>query len=163
MDQDLHELFLDELADIYNAEQQLVKALPKAANTADSEELRDAIEAHLEETRGHVERLEEVAETLQESLKNKTCAAMKGLLKEADDVMKEQKGSSALDAAIIAAAQKVEHYEIATYGTLIAWAEQMGHAEAADLLRETLDEEKAADQTLTNVATTVANNKGHAE
>jgi ferritin-like metal-binding protein YciE len=159
MDNDLHQLFLEQLADVYNAEQQLTKALPKVAKNAESEELRQAVEEHLEETREHVGRLEEVAESLDESLKRKTCAAMKGLLEEADEIMKEQKGSSALDAAIIAAAQKVEHYEIASYGTLIAWARQMNHNEAVDLLEQTLEEEKAADEKLTSVGESVANQK----
>lgn len=159
MDNDLHELFLEQLADVYNAEQQLTKALPKVAKNAESEELRQAIEEHLEETRGHVSRLEEVAESLDENLKRKTCAAMKGLIEEADEIMKEQKGSSALDAAIIAAAQKVEHYEIASYGTLIAWARQMNHDQAIDLLEQTLEEEKAADEKLTSVGESVANQK----
>jgi ferritin-like metal-binding protein YciE len=163
MNNDLHELFLDQLADVHNAEQQLTKALPKVAKNAQSDELREAIEAHLEETQGHVTRLEEVAKGLNETIKRKTCAAMKGLIEEADELMKEQKDSSALDAAIIAAAQKVEHYEIASYGTLIAWAEQMGHDEAAELLKETLEEEKAADEKLTSVAESVANQKAQSE
>src|SRR4051812_2842916 len=150
MDNDLHELFLDELADVYNAEQQLTKALPKMAKTAESDELREAFESHLEETQTHVTRLEEAVEKLGESLKRKTCAAMKGLVEEAQELMKEQKDSSALDAALIAAAQKVEHYEIASYGTLCAWAKQMGHDDALELLSETLEEEKAADEKLTS-------------
>jgi ferritin-like metal-binding protein YciE len=144
MDNDLHELFLDELADVYSAEQQLTKALPKMAKAAESDELREAFEAHLGETEEHVSRLEEVVEGLGEKLKRKTCAAMKGLVEEAQDLMKEQKDSSALDAALIAAAQKVEHYEMASYGTLCAWAEQMGHDDALEALRSTLDEEKPA-------------------
>ena len=163
MDNDLHRLFLDQLADIYNAEQQLTKALPKMAKTAQSEELRSAFEAHLEETREHVTRLEEAAETLDESLKKRTCAAMKGLVQEAEEIAGEQKDSSALDAALIAAAQKVEHYEIATYGTLIAWAQQMGHDDAAELLGETLEEEKAADEKLTSVAESIANQRAQTE
>ena len=159
MDNDLHELFLEELADVHNAEQQLTKALPKMAKTAESDELREAFEEHLEETREHVSRLEQVAKSLDESIKRKTCAAMKGLIEEANDIIKEQKDSSALDAGLIAAAQKVEHYEIASYGTLIAWAQQMGHNEAVQLLKETLDEEKAADDKLTSVAESIANKK----
>jgi ferritin-like metal-binding protein YciE len=159
MHNDLHELFLDELADVYNAEQQLTKALPKMIKTAESDELREAFESHLEETRQHVTRLEEAAKSLDETIKRKTCAAMKGLVEEADDLIKEEKGSPAMDAALIAAAQKVEHYEIASYGTLVAWAEQMGHNEAAELLLETLEEEKAADEKLTSVAESIANQK----
>lgn len=163
MNNDLHELFLEELADVYNAEQQLTKALPKMAKTAESDELREAFEAHLEETRQHASRLEEVAEKLGEALKRKTCAAMKGLIEEANDIIKEQEDSSALDAALIAAAQKVEHYEIASYGTLVAWSQQMGHDEATQLLEETLDEEKAADEKLTSVAESIANQKAQSE
>src|SRR3954471_6269454 len=144
MDTDLHELFLDELADVYNAEQQLTKALPKLAKAAESDELREALEQHLEETEEHISRLDQVAEALDETIKRKTCKAMKGLIEEGEDIMKEQKDSSALDAGIIAAAQKVEHYEIASYGTLCAWAEQMGHDEALKLLKQTEEEESAA-------------------
>ena len=159
MDNELHQLFLDELADIYNAEQQLTKALPKLARAAQSDELREAFESHLEETEEHVSRLEQVAASLDETLKNKTCKAMKGLIAEGDDIIKEQKNSSALDAGLIAAAQKVEHYEIATYGTLCAWAEQMGHDEAFKLLKETEEEEAAADEKLTNVALNIGNQR----
>jgi ferritin-like metal-binding protein YciE len=163
MDTDLHRLFLEELADIYNAEQQLTKALPKMAKTAECEELREAFEQHLDETEEHVSRLEQVTRQLGESLKRKTCQAMKGLIEESEELIKEEKDSSALDAALIAAAQKVEHYEIASYGTLVAWAEQMGHDEAVDLLEETLDEEKSADEKLTSVAESIANQKAQAE
>ena len=163
MDNDLHELFLDELADIYNAEQQLTKALPKMAKAAESDELREAFEQHLEETEEHISRLEKVTRQLGENLKRKTCQAMKGLIEEGEELMKEQKDSSACDAALIAAAQKVEHYEIASYGTLVAWAEQMGHTEAVDLLEETLDEEKSADEKLTSVAESIANQKAQTE
>src|SRR5581483_3878958 len=163
MNNDLHELFLDELADVYNAEQQLIKALPKMAKSAQSEELKEAIESHLEETREQASRLEEVAKGLEESIKRKTCAAMRGLIEEADDLLKEQKNSSALDAAIIAAAQKVEHYEIASYGTLVAWAEQMGHDEAVNRLRERVDEEKEADDKLSSSAELIANQKAQTE
>jgi ferritin-like metal-binding protein YciE len=163
MNHELHELFLDELADIYNAEQQLTKALPKLAKAAHSDELREAFESHLAETQEHVSRLEQVAQSLDETLKRKTCKAMKGLIDEGDDIVKEQKNSSALDAGLIAAAQKVEHYEIATYGTLCAWAEQMGHDEALKLLRQTEEEEFAADQKLTHIAETVANQQTQTE
>jgi ferritin-like metal-binding protein YciE len=157
MNQDLHELFLDELSDLHNAEKQLTKALPKMIKAANSDELRSAIEAHLAETEGHVTRLEAVAESLGEKLKKKKCAAMEGILEEASELLQEQKGKSSLDAAIIAAGQKVEHYEIASYGTVRAWAEQMGHTEAVELLQETLDEESAADEKLTAIAETLAN------
>ena len=163
MDNDLHELFLDELADVLSAELQLTKALPKMAKAAESDDLRQAFEDHLAETEEHVSRLEEVAEGLGEKLKKKTCAAMKGLIEEAQDLMKEQKDSSALDAALIAAAQKVEHYEIASYGTLCAWAKQMEHDDAARILGETLEEEKAADEKLTEIAQSAANSKAETE
>ena len=163
MDNDLHELFVDELADVYSAEQQLTKALPKMAKACESDELREAFESHLEETEEHVSRLEQVAKALDEKLKRKTCKAMKGLVEEAQELMKEQKDSSALDAALIAAAQKVEHYEIATYGTLCAWAKQMGHEEAVELLESTLEEERAADEKLTEIAESAANEKAESQ
>jgi ferritin-like metal-binding protein YciE len=163
MDNELHALFLDELADVYSAEQQLTKALPKLAKAAESEELREALEQHLEETEEHLSRLEQVAESLDESLKKKVCKAMKGLIEEGEDIVKEQKNSSALDAGIIAACQKVEHYEIASYGTLCAWAEQMGHDEALKLLRQTEEEESAADEKLTEVAENIANERAQSE
>jgi ferritin-like metal-binding protein YciE len=159
MDTELHELFLDELADLLNAETQLTKALPKMAKAAQSEELREAITAHLEETEGHVERLKKVFESVDEKPKSKTCKAMKGLLEEGSELLQELKGKSSIDAGIIAAAQKVEHYEIASYGTVRAWAEEMGHSEAVELLQETLDEESAADEKLTEIAQSLANEK----
>lgn len=157
MNQELHELFLDELADVLNAETQLTKALPKLAKASRSEELKDAITSHLEETEGQIDRLQQVFKSLDEKPKRKVCKAMKGLIEEGAEILQEQKGTSVIDAGIIAAAQKVEHYEIASYGTLIAWAKEMGHEEAAKLLEETLEEEKAADQKLTEVAEEAAN------
>ena len=157
MDNDLHELFLEELADMYNAEQQLTKALPKMAKAAESDELRQAFEEHLEETQNQITRLGQVFQSLGESMKRKTCKAMQGLVEEGSEIMQEQKGSSAIDAALISAAQKVEHYEIASYGTLCTWAEQMGHEEALDLLKENLDEEEGADEKLTQIAESSAN------
>ena len=154
---ELHRLFLDELADIYNAEQQLIKALPKMASAAQSPELRDAFQSHLEETQNQIIRLDEAVKSLGESLKTKKCKAMEGLLEEGDEIREENEDSPALDAALIAAAQKVEHYEIASYGTLCSWAESMGHEEALELLQETLGEEKAADEKLTEIAETLAN------
>jgi len=151
------------LGDVYDAEQQLIKALPKVARNAQSEELRDLIEEHLQETQEHAKRLEQAAKSIDETIKRKTCAAMKGLIEEADEIMKEKKNSSALDAAIVAAAQKVEHYEIASYGALVAWAQQMGHHEAVEVLEETLGEEKAADAKLTSVAESIANQKARSE
>lgn len=151
-DQELHELFIDELADLLNAETQLTKALPKMAGAAESAELRAAFESHLEETQEHVNRLKEVFKSVDAPVRTKTCKAMKGLLEEGEEIMEEHKGSSALDAALIAAAQKVEHYEIASYGTVRAWAERMNHSEAIELLEDTLNEEKAADEKLTSIA-----------
>jgi len=157
MSNDLHELFLDELADIYNAEQQLTKALPKFAKTAKNDELREAFEQHLEETENHISRLDQVFESLGESMKRKKCKGMEGLIEEGEEVISEHKSTDALDAGLIISAQKVEHYEIASYGSLCSWAEQMGHNDALELLRQTLEEEKAADEKLTEIAETVAN------
>jgi len=162
MDNELHELFLDELKDILDAEYQLTKALPKMAQAAESEELRGAFESHLSETENHIARLEKAFQSLGETGSRKKCKAMQGLLKEGDEMMKEMKDSSALDASLIASAQKVEHYEIASYGSVIAWAEQMGHNEAGELLKETLEEEKAADQKLTTIAENSANEEAEA-
>jgi ferritin-like metal-binding protein YciE len=153
----LHELFLDELADLYNAEQQLTKALPKLAKAARSPELREAFQEHLEQTEEHISRLEEVAESLDEKLKGKKCKAMEGLIAEGKEIMEEQEDSAALDAGLIIAAQKVEHYEIASYGAVCAWAKQMGHDDALDLLTQTLDEEKETDQKLNEIAENLAN------
>jgi ferritin-like metal-binding protein YciE len=160
--EELHELFLDELADICNAEQQLTKALPKMAKAAESDELREAFESHLEETRNHIIRLQEAAKSMGESLKRKKCKGMEGLLEEGEEMMEEKEDSSALDAALIAAAQKVEHYEIASYGTLCTWAELMGHQKALELLKENLNEEKAADEKLTELAESSANAEAQA-
>ena len=159
MNSELHELFLDELADLLNAETQLTKALPKMVKAAQSEELSDAINSHLNETEGHVERLKQVFDLLAEKPKSKTCQAMKGLLEEGSELLQELKGKCTIDAGIIAAGQKVEHYEIASYGTVRAWAQQMGYDEAVDLLGETLDEEKAADEKLTEIAEKSVNAK----
>ena len=154
---ELHELFLDELADIYNAEQQLTKALPKMAKAARNEEVREGFEVHLQETENQIQRLEQVVDALGESMKRKVCKGMKGLIEEGSEMMQEKKGSSAIDATLIAAAQKVEHYEIASYGTLCAWAKLMNHNEALELLHETLEEEKATDEKLTQLAESTAN------
>jgi len=159
MDNPLHEAFLDEVADMYNAEQQLIKALPKMAKSAQSEELREAFAAHLKETEQQAERIEEAMESIGESLKRKKCKAMEGLLAEGKEMMEEYKDDPALDAVLIAAAQKVEHYEIASYGTLCAWAEQMDHQDALALFHQNLEEEKAADEKLTTIAEGAANLK----
>jgi ferritin-like metal-binding protein YciE len=147
----LHEPFIDGLKDIYDAEKQLVKAIPKLIKAATSQSLKDGLTHHLHETEGHVTRLETAFESIGESAKAKMCPVMKGLVEEGGEATK-QKDTNSRDAAIIAAAQKVEHYEIATYGTLRAWAEAMGHDQAAQLLSDTLDEEKAADEKLTEIA-----------
>ena len=153
----LKKLYIEELRDVYNAEQQLVKALPKMAKGASSEELREAIESHLEQTKGQVERLEQIFEGLEESPKGKTCQAMKGLIEEGPEILDEKGEDSVLDAGIIAAAQKVEHYEIATYGTLRTWADLLNQDEAAGLLQETLDEEGEADKILNELAEDIVN------
>ena len=148
----LHDAFLDELRDAYDAEKQLTKALPKMAKAATSPVLRDAFEAHLEETRGHVDRLEEVLEGLGEKIRGKHCDGIEGIIEEGKAVMEEEFDETTMDACLIAAGQRAEHYEMAAYGTLVAWATAMGHTEAATLLQETLDEEKAADEKLTAIA-----------
>jgi ferritin-like metal-binding protein YciE len=157
MNNKLHELFLDELADMYHAEHQLIKALPKLAKAAQSDRLRQAFDMHLEETQKHAARLEQVFQALDESPRKKKCKGIEGILEEGKEILAEHKKSGELDAALIAAAQKTEHYEIASYGCLCTWAEQMGHDEAQELLSETLAEEKAADEKLTQIAKSSAN------
>jgi ferritin-like metal-binding protein YciE len=148
----LETLFFDQLADIYDAETRLIKALPNMAKAATQDELRRAFENHFEETRGHAEKVEAVFRAFGRSAKAKKCPAMDGLIKEADHLAAENKGFPAINAALIAAAQKVEHYEIASYGCLRAWADQLGNDQAMDLLDEILDQEKAADRKLTELA-----------
>jgi ferritin-like metal-binding protein YciE len=148
----LDDLFLHNLKDIYNAEKQLVKALPKMAKGATSENLRTAILDHLQETHGQVERLEQVFQLLDVGARGIKCAAMEGLVEEGAEVLEDDFEDAVRDAAIIAAANKVEHYEIATYGTLISFARLLGHENIVELLQATLDEEKAADQKLTELA-----------
>jgi ferritin-like metal-binding protein YciE len=148
----LHDAFIDELRDCYDAERQLVKALPRLAKAATTPELQAAFEEHLEETRGHVERLEEIFGHLDERVRGKHCDGMAGIIDEGKNILGEDFEESAMDAALIAAAQRAEHYEMAAYGTLVAWAEAMGHAQVAKLLSETLEEEKAADEKLTALA-----------
>src|ERR1700676_1498642 len=142
----LDQLFEEELRDIYDAEIQLVKALPKMAKAASSEELREALTEHLEQTKGQVQRLEEIFESLGVKPKGKPCAGMKGLIAEGQEVMEEDATEEMMDAALIGAAQRVEHYEIAAYGTARTFAEQLGNDEAAELLQLTLTEEKEADR-----------------
>ena len=149
--ENLKELFVEELKDIYDAEKQLVKALPKMAKAAESDDLRTAFEEHLEITRMQVGRLEEVFKLLGMAARGKTCEGMKGLIEEGQEAMEELEGST-LDAALIASAQKVEHYEIATYGTLATFAEVLEMEEAKELLGQTLEEEKEADEKLTGIA-----------
>ena len=148
----LKELYVDELKDLYNAENQLVKALPKMAKAASSEQLRQGFEEHLEQTRGHVARLEKIFESLDESPKGKKCMGMEGLVKEGSEVMDEDFEGALLDAALIGAAQRVEHYEIAAYGTVSEFAKLLGENEHVSLLEETLQEEKDTDEKLTSLA-----------
>ncbi|MDB5284902.1 MAG: hypothetical protein JWO06_3977 [Bacteroidota bacterium] len=148
----LRKLFVDELKDIYWAEKALTKAIPKMIKNATSEELVDALTRHLEETQGHVTRLEEVFEAIGEKAVAKKCEAMDGLTKEADEIMKDTEKGVVRDAGIIAAGQKVEHYEIATYGTLISFAKTLREDEAASILQSTLEEEKAADEKLSEIS-----------
>jgi ferritin-like metal-binding protein YciE len=145
----LQELYVDELKDLYSAENQLTKALPKMAKSASSEELRRGFEEHLEQTKGHVERLQQIFEMLGEKPTGKKCVGMEGLIKEGAEIMSEDFEDDVMDAALISAAQRVEHYEIAAYGTVAAYADLLGESEHASLLRETLDEEKETDQKLT--------------
>ena len=148
----LKELFVDELKDLYSAENQLTKALPKMARAATSPDLKAGFEEHLKQTEGHVERLAKIFEQLQESPKGKKCKGMEGLITEGKEMIEEDPGSEELDAGLIAAAQRVEHYEIAAYGSAHVFAELLGETEVARLLSETLEEEKAADSKLTQVA-----------
>jgi ferritin-like metal-binding protein YciE len=148
----LHDAFIDELRDVYDAEKQLTKALSKMAKAATSPDLRAAFEAHLEETEGHVDRVEQVFESLEEKVRGKHCDGIAGIIQEGKSVMGEDFDEATMDACLIASGQRAEHYEMAAYGTLVAWARVMGHTEAADLLQETLDEEKAADAKLSRLA-----------
>lgn len=150
--QNLREALVEEIRDLYNAEKQLTKALPKLAKAATSEELRDAFESHLEETQGHVTRLERVFELLDEKPRGKHCAGMAGIIEEGSDTMQEDMEDSVMDACLIAGAQRAEHYEITAYGSVIAWAEALGLSEVSEVLNETLAEEKAADEKLTALA-----------
>src|ERR1700674_2460361 len=152
MPEGLKQLYVDELKDLYNAESQLVKALPKMAKAASSEELRQGFAEHLEQTKGHVQRLEKIFLTLGESPKGKKCKGMEGLVEEGAEVMEADFEGSLMDAALIGAAQRVEHYEIAAYGTASAFAVELGQSEQASLLNETLEEEKETDDKLTKLA-----------
>jgi len=152
MPTNLREALVDEIRDIYNAEKQIVKALPKMAKGAASDELREAFESHLEETENQVSRLERVFELLDEKVRGKHCAGMAGILEEGSETLQEDAEDCLMDAMLIAGAQRVEHYEITAYGTAIAWAEALELTEVAELLGESLAEEKAADQKLSALA-----------
>ncbi len=155
----LEDLFLDTLKDIYYAERQIVKTLPKMAKAASSAELKAGFEKHLAETEGHVERLEQIFELLDKPARGKTCDAILGIIEEGKTIMDEFKGTAALDAGLVSAAQAVEHYEIARYGTLKTWAQQLGLKDAVTLLDATLQEEVATDQTLSALAEADVNRK----
>jgi ferritin-like metal-binding protein YciE len=148
----LHDAFVDELRDTYDAERQITKALPKMVKAASSPELRAAFEAHLEETREQIARLEEVFGSLDEKVRGKHCDGVAGIIEEGKSIMEEDFDDTTMDACLIAAAQRVEHYEMAAYGTLVAWARALGYTAAADLLQQTLDEEKVADEKLSSLA-----------
>lgn len=149
---DLKELYIDELKDLYSAETQLVKALPKLAKAASSDELKGGFEEHLEQTKEHVQRLEQIFQKLDESPKGKKCTGMEGLVEEGEEMIDEDFEGSVKDAGLIGAAQRVEHYEIAAYGTVIAFAKTLGETEHVELLEQTLEEEKETDEKLTEIA-----------
>src|SRR6187401_1904482 len=148
----LHDAFIDELRDTYDAEKQLTKALPKLAKAASNPKLRAAFESHLQETQGQIARLEKVFASLDEKVRGKHCDGIAGIIEEGKSIMEEDFDETTMDACLIAAGQRAEHYEMAAYGTLVAWAQTMGHTEAAKLLQQNLDEEKAADKKLSGLA-----------
>ena len=159
----LDELFHDTLKDIYYAEKKILSALPKMAKAAQNDDLRAAFEKHKTETEGQIDRLEQVFELIEEKAQGKKCAAIEGILEEGQEIIKEYKGSPALDAGLVSAAQAVEHYEIARYGTLRTWAEELGLNQAMKLLQQTLDQEEATDRALTELAESVVNQEAQAE
>jgi ferritin-like metal-binding protein YciE len=161
-DKSLQELFHDTLKDIYFAEKKILSALPKMAKAAQSEDLRAAFQKHETETEEHVARLEKVIEEIDETPRGKTCDAIMGIIEEGQEVMKEFKGTPALDAGLLAAAQAVEHYEIARYGTLKTWAAELGLKQSSKLLETTLSEEKKTDETLTKLAESEVNQHAQA-
>jgi ferritin-like metal-binding protein YciE len=161
-DKDLNDLFLDTLKDIYYAEKQILKALPKMAKAATSDKLRAAFEKHQDETEGQIGRLEQIFELLGKPARGKKCDAIEGILDEGKEIMEEYAKTSALDAGLLAAAQAVEHYEISRYGTLKAWATKLDMPEAAKLLDQTLNEEKKTDESLTKIAETAVNAEAEA-
>ena len=158
----LNDLFHDTLKDIYFAEKKILATLPKMAKAAHSDDLKAAFEKHHDETEGHVERLEQVFALIDKKPQGKTCDAIVGITQEGAEIMKEYKGAPALDAGLLAAAQAVEHYEISRYGTLRAWAVELGLDDAVSLLSETLEEEEATDQALTKIAESVVNQEAEA-
>jgi ferritin-like metal-binding protein YciE len=156
-DKDLNALFVDTLKDIYYAEKQIYKSLPKMAKAAQSDQLRAAFEKHHDETESHIERLEQVFELLEKPARGKKCDAIEGILDEGKEVMQEYEDTPALDAGLLAAAQAVEHYEISRYGTLKSWADKLGMKDAVKLLDQTLAEEKKTDETLSKIAVSAVN------
>ncbi len=155
----LQDLFVDELKDLYDAEKQLVKALPKMADASSSDRLRQAFQSHLEETKGHVDRLDRIFSQLNEKTSGESCDAMKGLVKEGDQVVSHIDESPLRDAGLIGAANRVEHYEMAAYGTARTFAQILGYTDAVQLLERTLEEEKAADRKLTQIAESMVNER----
>ena len=153
----LKKLYIEELRDVYSAENQLLKALPKMAKGASSDELKEAFETHLEQTKGHIERLNEIFEALGEKATGKTCKAMQGLIEEGSEMLEEDGEESVIDAGLIGAAQRVEHYEIAAYGILRGFAELLDEEDAVELLQQTLDEEGETDKLLTELAEDIVN------
>jgi len=162
----LRDLYIDELKDLYSAEKQLVRALPKMAKNASNEQLREAFETHLAETEGHVERLEKIFESLESSPRGKKCVGMEGLIEEANELLEEDAEEEVVDAGLISKAQHVEHYEMAGYGTVRTWAQILGEERHAQLLQQTLDEEENADRILSQIAESMVNieaESGHDE
>jgi ferritin-like metal-binding protein YciE len=155
--QSLDDLFFEQLRDIFDAEKQIIKALPKMAKAAEAEELRAAFEEHLDQTRGHLERLERIFDLLGKKARGKSCQAMEGLIAEGEDILDADADPMVRDAGLIAAAQRIEHYEMAAYGCLHSWAQQLNNAKAAELIEETLREEKETDQKLTHIAESIVN------
>jgi ferritin-like metal-binding protein YciE len=159
----LRDLFEDELKDMYDAEKQILKALPKVIKAANDDELRNALSAHLNETRGHVDRLEQVFGVIDVKPKAKHCSGMAGILEEGGDLLDEDGSEGVLDAAFIAGCQRVEHYEITAYGSLMAWAKQLGYRDALELLKANEQEEKAADAKLSKIAESTINRRAASE
>jgi ferritin-like metal-binding protein YciE len=158
----LEDLFHETLKDIYMAEKRILTALPKMAKAVNSDELRQAFEKHVDETEGQLERLDKVFELIGKPAKGKKCEAIEGLIAEGQEIMKDFKNSDALDAGLLSEAQAVEHYEISRYGTLITWANELGHSDAVPLLAQTLEEEKKTDATLTQIAESTVNQRAAA-